>query len=549
MKILAVEDNPADREMLRELLPDRQVPLFRLENAGSLAAADEILRRGETDLVLLDLGLPDSQGIDTLRTVRKQFPALPVVVLTGFEDEETGMLALREGAQDYLVKGQITGPSLMRSIRYADERNRIEQELLGKNRELDATNAELATSNGRLREKIGELTRTEQDLRASENGLKRVNERLAILADASRLLLSSRAPEQIVQAICTRVMEDTDCQAFFNYLIEDGKERMLLNAWAGIPDETAESIRNLDFGAAVCGCVARDAVPMIAEDISGPDAKTDLVRSFGIRAYACHPLICQGVTIGTLSFGTSTRSRFSHGDLGMMRAIADLVATAMARRKAEDALHTALLEKEVLLSEIHHRVKNNLAAFISLLSLEGSYEDSPAGTALKKDLLNRARTMALIHETLYKTRQYSDVDMEVYLSTLVGQVVSSYSSSRSVTTRVEAPGITLDLARATPAGLIVNEIVTNSLKYAFPAALAGTDRPDPFLIQIRLGKRDGMYELRASDNGIGLPPEIDIRTTRTLGLKLVNFLARHQLRAVPEVVVDKGTEFIFRFPE
>ena len=97
--------------------------------------------------------------------------------------------------------------------------------------------------------------------------------------------------------------------------------------------------------------------------------------------------------------------------------------------KREEELNDALAEKEILLSEIHHRVKNNLTAFISLLSLEGSYVDTPEGQALKKDLQNRARTMALIHETLYKTRQYSDVDMEVYLSTLVDQVVNSFSST------------------------------------------------------------------------------------------------------------------------
>ena len=97
--------------------------------------------------------------------------------------------------------------------------------------------------------------------------------------------------------------------------------------------------------------------------------------------------------------------------------------------KREEELNETLAEKEILLSEIHHRVKNNLTAFISLLSLEGSYVDTPEGQALKKDLQNRARTMALIHETLYKTRQYSDVDMEVYLSTLVDQVVNSFSST------------------------------------------------------------------------------------------------------------------------
>ncbi|HVN74654.1 MAG TPA: PAS domain S-box protein [Methanoregula sp.] len=229
---------------------------------------------------------------------------------------------------------------------------------------------------------------------------------------------------------------------------------------------------------------------------------------------------------------------------------------ALSLREQELSLHErrlkdALAEKEVLLSEIHHRVKNNLTAFISLLSLEGSYEESAAGLALKKDLQNRARTMALIHETLYRTRQYADVDMDVYLNTLAGQVVGSFSSAQTVRTIVDAKGITLDLARATPIGLIVNELLTNSLKYGFPPeeTAARVDRKDPFTIGIRMTKEEGAFLLKVSDNGVGLPPGFDITSTKTLGLKLVNFLAKHQLRAETQITVTGGTEFVFRFKE
>jgi PAS domain S-box-containing protein len=219
-----------------------------------------------------------------------------------------------------------------------------------------------------------------------------------------------------------------------------------------------------------------------------------------------------------------------------------------ALRQSEAKIKDALAEKEVLLAEIHHRVKNNLTAFISLLSLEGSYDDSPAGVAMKNDLQNRARSMALIHETLYRTHNFSKVDMKVYLSTLVDQVVHSYKSPEPVTTIIEADGITLDLARATPAGMIVNELVTNSLKYAFPASCDGKKaRGSPFTIRINLVNNDGMFTMTVSDNGIGLPKEFDLTATRTLGLKLVNFLARHQMRAKVETHSSDGAEFRFRF--
>ncbi len=176
----------------------------------------------------------------------------------------------------------------------------------------------------------------------------------------------------------------------------------------------------------------------------------------------------------------------------------------LSRREHE--LSEALAEKEVLLTEIHHRVKNNLTAFISLLSLEGTYESTPEAQNLKKDLQNRARSMALIHETLYRTRKYSSVDMGLYLSTLMGQVSASYTSAKHIRTIVEAEGVVIDLARATPCGLIINELVTNSFKYAFPDTFdCSKERKEPCTIRISLTKEKDLYVLKAGDNGIGLP--------------------------------------------
>ena len=389
MKILAVEDNPADVEILRELL-DPQGPAFELQNVKTLAAAWGVLSKGETEFIIIDLGLPDSQGIATLREVRARYPSYPIVVLTGFDDEETGMLALHEGAQDYLVKGQITGPSLVRSIRYAHERNRIEQELRQKNDELLNNNLQLTLLNEKLtaaqrklRQYLEELTKSEQDLKRSETNLKE-----------------------------------------------------------------------------------------------------------------------------------------------------------------------ALAEKEILLSEIHHRVKNNLAAFISLLSLEGSSEDTPTGRMLRQDLQNRARSMALIHETLYRTKTFDQVNMETYMKTLLDQIAQTFKTKKPVMTSVDAKGIMLDIPRATPAGLIINELVTNSFKYAFPESFDSLAiRNAPPAISLALTRKEGAYMLIVRDNGVGLPSDIDLSKTKTLGLKLVNFLAKHQMHAMIEVNTTNGTEFVFRLRE
>ena len=189
--------------------------------------------------------------------------------------------------------------------------------------------------------------------RKGEEALQRSNQKLEVLAEAAQLLLTSETPEKIVQTICEKVMKQLDCDAFFNYLIEENKQRMHLNAYAGISAAAARDIEWLDVGVAVCGCVARDGRRIIAEDIlNTPDELTDFVRSFGIQAYACHPLICQGRAIGTLSFGTRSRPRFSHEEIELMKAVTDLAATAMARKRAEESLLRAKEEWELTFDSV-----------------------------------------------------------------------------------------------------------------------------------------------------------------------------------------------------
>jgi len=129
MKIMLIEDNPGDARLIRELLAEVRGALFHLEVAEYLAAGLEQVARGDIDVILLDLHLPDSSGIDTLLSVKTQAPEVPIVVLTGLEDETMGVKAVQEGAQDYIVKGQVDSNLLMRCIRYAIERKRANKEL------------------------------------------------------------------------------------------------------------------------------------------------------------------------------------------------------------------------------------------------------------------------------------------------------------------------------------------------------------------------------------------------------------------------------------
>ena len=182
-------------------------------------------------------------------------------------------------------------------------------------------------------EDISDRKRTEAELHASSR-------RFELLAWTAAKLLQAENPQKIIENLCRQVMEVLDCHAFFNFLADDVAGRLHLNACAGIPEEEVRRLEWLEYGVAVCGCVARDGCRIVAENIkTTEDVRTDLVKSFGIRAYACHPLLGQGgKLIGTLSFGTRSRDTFSESDLALMQAVSAQVTMAMIRLQNQRSL-------------------------------------------------------------------------------------------------------------------------------------------------------------------------------------------------------------------
>ena len=173
----------------------------------------------------------------------------------------------------------------------------------------------------------------------AEEAIIKNKEKFELLSDAAGLLLSSETPQKIVETICKKVLDYLDCQVFFNYLLDKQKYRLHLNAYAGVSEETRRSIEWLELGIAVCGCVAREGCPIIVDKIQETlDERTELVKSLGIKAYACHPIISKGHTIGTLSFGTKLKSQFDEDEIKLMRTITDYVATAMERKIKENEI-------------------------------------------------------------------------------------------------------------------------------------------------------------------------------------------------------------------
>ncbi len=182
---------------------------------------------------------------------------------------------------------------------------------------------------------VADITKRKQ----AEDALHRTTERLRLLSDVTSRLLAGDDPQAVVGDLCRDVMAHLHCECFFNFLADASSGRLRLNACAGIPEEEAAKIKWLDYGVAVCGCVAMQGRRISAEDIQhADDPRTDLVRSYGIQAYTCHPLLAGTRVIGTLSFGSKTRTTFTDDETELMRQVTDKVAIGMQRILAQQAL-------------------------------------------------------------------------------------------------------------------------------------------------------------------------------------------------------------------
>lgn len=212
------------------------------------------------------------------------------------------------------------------------------------------------------------------------------------------------------------------------------------------------------------------------------------------------------------------------------------------RKRAEAAIHASLEEKIVLLKEVHHRVKNNLQIVISLLRLQAVRTKNPEALSTLQETGNRIHSMALLHETLYRSQSLAHVNFADYMESLCSHLFRSHAE-KAVRIRLERrlQSVSVDLDRAVLCGLVVNELVSNALKHAFP-----DDRAGRIAVELQTTPQEQIL-LKVADDGVGLPWGLNLRQTTTLGHQLV-FMLTEKLRGTLEVTRDRGTAFSISFP-
>ena len=458
IKILLIEDNPDDFSFIREILEEVE-DQFELVNAETLKKGLKSFDDGQYDVILLDLGLPDSNGFDTFNKVHKHAPGTALIILTGLRDEEIGNRAVKEGAQDYLVKGQIDSKLLFKSINYGIERNNL----------------------------VLDLAQRESNL--------------------------SALMENTTDSIWS-----TDIEG--NLLTFNSKFQKLYKKYYGV--ELAEGIRLYDH-------IPADEIKLW-ETVNNRILRKErfsfekVYESPGTSIYveiSVNPIISEDGSVMGASF-------FS-------RDITE-------RKKTENSLRVTLEEKKVLLKEIHHRVKNNLMIISNLLYLQSSYIKDKESQDIFKESQNRARSMALIHERLYQSADLKRMDFGDYIRSLSTELLHTYEVDPGlIKLKINVEDIFLDINTAIPLGLIVNELVTNSLKHAFPEGNSGE-------ITVDFHPIDDHYEFTIKDNGVGFPEDLDFQNTDSLGMQIVNSLT-DQIDGEIELDNNNGTEFKISFKD
>ena len=212
------------------------------------------------------------------------------------------------------------------------------------------------------------------------------------------------------------------------------------------------------------------------------------------------------------------------------------------RKRAENKIKASLKEKEVLLREIHHRVKNNLQVVSSMLNMQVRKATEKNVIKSLLDTRSRIQTMSLIHAQLYQSENFEQVEMGTTIRKMVSSMLQIYAEAKkNITSAVTAEGVILPISHAIPCGLIINELVSNALKHAFKGMTEGS-------VEISMRELAGdKIKLTVKDNGVGIPEEMDIYKTDTIGLKIVRTLAEEQLKGKMGLIQNKGTEIYVEF--
>jgi two-component sensor histidine kinase len=453
-----------------------------VETAEQMSAA---LENQRWEVIIADFRLPRFDAPAALKILQQTGKDIPFIVVSGAIGEDIAVTMMKSGAHDYLLKDRLErlAPAVAREIRHARGRERqrkAEEERNAAYSELAATNANAPVM----------LLVVNAELRVEK-------------ANSLAALATGRLAHEVVGETLSRLI---GCPTALRNPGRCGSE------------------------AGCGGCALRNAVL---------DAIKNSISHQSIEAWWRLPVDnklqdrCLLFSIAPLDLGHNRKALISAQD------ITPLKQTEQNLRTTVDRLELALNERAVLFQEIHHRVKNNLQIIASLLSMQARLVKHREAVENFKEAELRVKSMSLIHEQLYSQKEFGSVDLADYIQRLAPQLLASYEGGGRVGLRLDLEPTKLTLDQSIPCGLILNELITNALKYAYPNGKGE--------IFVSLSSRSGDVTMTVSDSGAGLPVDFDWRKSKSLGMTIIQALTK-QLHGKLEVGPPPGAAFTLRIP-
>ncbi len=285
--------------------------------------------------------------------------------------------------------------------------------------------------------------------------------------------------------------------------------------------------------------------------------KDDTIRlqSFGntrrrSKSLAFVPIFWEGNQIGLFSIQSYTRNKYTEEDLPKLKIFANQIGGAIVRAQTDEVLllqsrelQEAVSEKEVLLKEVYHRTKNNMQVIVGLLEMQGLKTKSNQTKDVLHEMTNRIYSMSMVHDLLYRSKNLAEIMLDDYMEKLLARLLTAYSTSEAeITTDVNVESIPINIQSAIPLGLVINEVVSNALKYAFP-----DNRDGKIFLTVTLQGETGL-ELIIGDNGVGLDKSFDLSKATTLGTRIIKDIVQLQLQGELNISNAMGVEYHIKIP-
>jgi PAS domain S-box-containing protein len=410
---------------------------------------------------------------------------------------------------------------------------------------------------GQPRRMLGVSMEVTSRKRAEAEALQRQRE-AEVLAQLAQTLNTSLELDMVLQRVAEGAQELCGSERGLIMLREPGSESLVSRYQVGFPQMPYMDLR-IEPGKGMGGWVVATGQPLRTADYAADTRFSkdyvNYIRTDGRLAILTVPIIIGSRVEGVLYVSNLASRPFTAQHEVVLLRLADYAATAIRnaqlyhaaqdelgrRTVAEAQLQTSLREKEVLLREIHHRVKNNLQIVSSLLNLQLRVVDDPHLRSLMQDCRQRIQAMALIHEALYQADDLSRVPFEMYVRRLAAQLLRAYDvAPRRIRLSIHADPLALDIDKAAPCALIFHELFSNALKHAFPDGRPG-------MIDVALHCTPHQLTMWVRDSGVGVPPALNWQHTNTLGLKLISMLTE-QLGGSLRLDREGGSTFTLTIP-